>query len=155
MKDQISALMDDELDTAASAHLFTALNADDKLGECWALYHMIGDSMRGDPQLSPGFQKRVMRQLEQEPAVLAPRKISYKPSFMLSAAASVAAVLFVGWMVMQQQTQSTPTAPTLAQNNVSAESVQPYLLAHHEQSPENGMQTAYYLRPAAYSANGD
>lgn len=154
MKDQISALMDDELDTATSSHLFAALNADDKLSECWALYHAIGDSMRGDPQFTPDFQKRLMRRLAQEPTVLAPRKPSYKPSFMLSAAASVAAVLFVGWMVLQQQAQSIPAAPSLAQNNVSAESVQSYLLAHHEQSPENVMQTAY-MRPVAYSGSGE
>lgn len=159
MKDQISALMDNELDVESSGHLFTALNADSKLGESWALYHMIGDSMRGAPQFSPDFQQRLMRRLEQEPAILAPRrKPIFKPSFTLSAAASVAAVLFVGWMAVQQQARHPADAPvpaTVARNNVSPESVNSYLLAHHELSLDNGMQASYYVRPVAYAGNGN
>jgi sigma-E factor negative regulatory protein RseA len=61
-------------------------------------------------------------------------------------------------MVLQQQVQSPAqeiSAATIAQNNVSPESVNSYLLAHHELSPESGMQTAYYARPVAYTENGN
>jgi sigma-E factor negative regulatory protein RseA len=159
MKDQISALMDDELDVGSSPHLFKALDSDDKLRECWSTYHLIGDSMRGAMHLSPDFHQRLMQQIEAEPTVLAPRrKTVMSPSFIMSAAASVAAVMFVGWMVLQQQVQSPAqemNASTLAQNNVSPESVNAYLLAHHELSPESSMQTAYYARPVAYTENGN
>jgi len=97
-----------------------------------------------------------MQRLENEPTVLAPRRKSYKPPLMLSAAASVAAVAFVGWIALQQQTQApTPAAPVLAQNNISPESVKSYLLAHQELSPENNMHAAYYVHPVAYAGNGN
>ena len=154
MKEQISAFMDDELDTQSSAHLLTALEGDTKLHECWTMYHLIGDGMRDAPQFSAGFQQRLMQRLEQEPTVLAPpRKTVFRPPLILSAAASVAAVLFVGWMVLQQQTAPKSALPTMAENAVSAESVDSYLLAHHDFAPENGMQTAYYMRPTAYQGN--
>lgn len=158
MKDQVSALMDDELDREAAEHLFAVLKSDSKLCECWSTYHLIGDSLRGARQFSPDFQPRLMQRLEGEPAVLAPRrKRAVKRSFIMSAAASVAAVTFVGWMV-QQYTHSLSEVlnpPTVAQNTVSPESVNSYLLAHQELSPESGMQTAYYVRPVVYTGNGD
>ena len=43
MKEQISALMDDELDTDSLDHLFRAVKSDKDLGACWAHYHLIGD----------------------------------------------------------------------------------------------------------------
>lgn len=159
MKDQISALMDDELDAEASVHLFEAMKNDGEYYQCWSTYHLIGDSLRGAPQFSPDFHERLMQRIAAEPAVLAPkRKITVKRSHWMSVAASVAAILFVGWMVLQQQSQ-TPTqdlnSATVAQNNVSPESMSSYLLAHQELSPESGMQTAYYVRPVTYSENGN
>jgi len=160
MKDQISALMDDELDVESSEHLFKALASNHELDACWSTYHLVGDVMRGETLLRPDFQARLMQRLESEPTVLSPkRRILPKPSFVLSAAASLAAVLFVGWMVMLQQIQSPlesleqPAA--IAQNNVSPESMNEYLLAHHELSPEGGMQPAYYVRSVAYEASGN
>lgn len=155
MKDQISALMDDELDVEASDHVFAALKSSDECYESWSTYHLIGDAMRGNLELSPDFHKRVMAQIEAEPTVLAPkRRFEIKRTHLMSVAASVAAVMFVGWMVLQQQaqspTQDLPTA-SLAQGNVSPESMNAYLLAHQELAPENGMQTSYYVRPVTYA----
>lgn len=158
MKEQISALMDDELELESSAHLFTALKKNNELYECWSTYHLVGDAMRGASGFGPDFQRRLMQRLEAEPVVLAPRrKIAVKPSHFMSAAASVAAVMFVGWMVMQQTQVPTQDIPavSVAQNNVSPESVNSYLLAHQELSPESAMQTAYYIRPVAYAGNGN
>lgn len=159
MKEQISALMDDEFDTEAAEHLIQALHSDEALGECWATYHLIGDSLRGSTGMHPDFEQRLLQRLEAEPTVLAPRpRFKPKPTFVWSAAASVAAVMFVGWVAMQAQAPSSRNdiaAASLAQNNVSPESVNSYLLAHHELSPESGMQTAYYVRPVAYAGNGD
>jgi sigma-E factor negative regulatory protein RseA len=158
MKDQISSLMDDDLDVEASEHLFIALKKNHELSECWSTYHLIGDVMRGASQFSPDFQQRLMQRIEVEPTVLAPRpKKTIKPSRFMSAAASVAAVMFVGWVVMQQTNSPLQdlNSSTVAQNTVSPESVNPYLLAHQELSPESGMQTAYYVRPVAYAGNGN
>lgn len=159
MKDQISALMDDELDVEASDHLFEALKSSKDCYESWSTYHLIGDVMRGNPEFSADFHQRVMARIDAEPTVLAPkRRFEVRRSHVMSVAASVAAVMFVGWMVLQQQaqapTQDLPTA-TLAQGNVSPESMNAYMLAHQELAPEGGMQTSYYVRPVTYSESGN
>lgn len=159
MKDQISALMDDELDVDASDHVFAAVKSSQECYESWSTYHLIGDAMRGNLDLSHDFHKRVMARIEEEPTVLAPkRKLSVKRSYVMSVAASVAAVMFVGWMVLQQQAQSPVQAlpaASVAQSNVSPESMNAYLLAHQEFAPESGMQTTYYVRPVTYSESGN
>ena len=157
MKEQISALMDDELELDANGHVLDALHSDEQLAATWASYHMIGDAMRGNPALSIAFQQRVMQKIEAEPTVLAPRqRLAVKPSYLWSVAASFAAVAMVGWVLLQQQTESVQDAvvPELvaeAPSNVSAESVNAYLLAHHERAADSSIQTAYYVRPVAYS----
>lgn len=159
MKDQISALMDDELDVEASEHLFEAMKKDGEFYECWSTYHLIGDSLRGTSQFSPDFHQRLMQRIDAEPTVLAPkRKMGFKRAHLMSVAASVAAVMFVGWMVLQQQTQHPAqdlSPASVAQSNVSPESVNSYLLAHQELAPDNGMQTAYYVRPVTYAEHGN
>lgn len=160
MKDQISALIDNEFDADAAGHLFTALKGDGELAECWSTYHLIGDALRGEPPLRPDFRQRLMQQLEAEPTVLAPKphKHTHNPSFWMSAVASVAAVMFVGWMALQQQAHAPSGdagTSTLAQNAVSPESVNSYLLAHQKTFAGSGMQAAYYVRPVALSENGN
>lgn len=159
MKAQISALIDDESDADAAAHLFAALKGDGELAKCWSTYHLIGDVMRGEPPLRPDFPQRLMQQLEAEPTVLAPKshQARHTPSFWMSVAASVAAVMFVGWMALQQQARS-PSADgvsTVAQNDVSPESVNSYLLAHQKTFAGSGMQSSYYIRPVVLSENGN
>lgn len=159
MKDQISALMDGELELESSSHVFEALKSSGDYYETWSTYHLISDAMRGNPEFSSDFHKRVMGKIDAEPTVLAPkRRFEFKRSHLLSVAASVAAVMFVGWMVLQQQAQS-PTqdlpAAAVAQSNVSPESMNAYLLAHQELAPEGGMQTSYYVRPVTYSESGN
>jgi sigma-E factor negative regulatory protein RseA len=158
MKDQISALMDDELEVEASDHLLEAMKKGSEYYECWSTYHLIGDAMRGNPELGAGFHQRLMERIDSEPTVLAPkRKLTVKRTHLMSAAASVAAVMFVGWMVLQQQAQAPSQdlpAASVAQSNVSPESMNAYLLAHQELSPESGIQ-ASYARPVAYSESGN
>lgn len=147
MKDQISALMDDELAPESSEHLFTAVKSGGEASECWATYHLIGDVMRGSPLLKPDFHQQLMKKLDDEPAILAPRskRVLMKSSALWSVAASVAAVMFVGWMVLQQQVESTHDAASVdIAQNVPSE----YLLAHQALAPNSA---AYYIQPAAYS----
>lgn len=149
MKDQISALMDDELALDSSEHLFTAVKVGGELGECWATYHLIGDVMRGNSVFKADFQQRLMHKLDMEPVAFAPRtrRSWIKTSVALSAAASVAAVMFVGWVVLQQQGKgSTGNPPVEIAQNLPSE----YLLAHQAMAPSS---TAYYIQPAAYSEN--
>lgn len=158
MKEQISALMDDEFDADAGEHLLKGLNAGGELAECWSTYHLIGDAMRGEHLMRPGFHQRLMQQLDVEPTVFAPvHKKAHKPAFWMTAAASVAAVMFVGWMVLQQQARGPEAdlaTATLAQNSVSPESVNSYLAAHHASYDASGMQVAHYVQPVAMNGNG-
>jgi sigma-E factor negative regulatory protein RseA len=161
MKEQISALMDDEIDIESSQHLFTALKSDTHLGESWSTYHLIGDTLRGNCCFDQNFCDRLLQKLEQEPTVLAPRNGPMrmaKSPFMLSAGAAVAAVAFVGWMAWSQQHMQSPSqvlAPTVAQNNVSPEVMNSYLLAHQEFASGGDMQVANFVQPAAYEGNGN
>lgn len=156
MKDQISALMDGEADIDDAEYLLKALRSDGEVHRCWATYHMIGDAMRGEAPLSPGFHTALMDKIDAEPTVLAPRvkRKPHKPAFWMTAVASVSAVAFVGWIVLQQQTHGSAkdlNAGMVARNAVSPEAVSPYLLAHQSTVPGSGMQAAYYVRPVALS----
>ena len=158
MKEEISALMDDELDADSRQHLLQVLTAGGELAASWSTYHLIGDAMRGERLLRADFHTKLMQQLDAEPTVLAPvRKKPHTPAFWMTAAASVAAVMFVGWMVMQQQAQPTAdlTNATLAQGAVSPESMNSYLVAHHATFDASGMQAANYVQSIAMNGNGN
>ncbi|HEY0268150.1 MAG TPA: sigma-E factor negative regulatory protein [Methyloradius sp.] len=155
MKDQISALIDGELPIENAGHLFIALKAKNEISESWATYHLIGDVMRGNAVFKPGFNERFMQKLDQEPSVLSPRnhakpaKGYTKTSTAWSLAASVAAVMFVGWVVLQQQVHNNiDAAPAQIAQNVASE----YVLAHQSMAPSS---TAYYIQPASYSESGN
>lgn len=147
MKDQISALMDDEFDVEGSGHLLTAVKAGGEMADCWSTYHLIGDAMRGETYLRSDFTDRLMARLESEPSLVASAsQFRKRSSMMWSVAASVAAVMFVGWMVMQQQTQNAAdAAPIEIAQSIPSE----YLLAHQAYSANSA---AYYIQPAAYES---
>lgn len=154
MKDQISALVDDEIALADAEYLYTALKAGGESRESWAMYHLIGDAMRGSPVFKPDFRERLMQELEDEPVVLAPQRAvgekaklaARKPTMLWSVAASVSAVMFVGWMLLQQQQpqQSDDILPMEIAQNIPSE----YLFAHQSVVPSNA---SYYIQPATYS----
>ena len=161
MKEQLSALMDGELELEANQHLYTALRKSAEAAECWATYHLIGDVMRGELPMHAGLHARVMQQLEAEPVVLAPRhrlRNVLHSAHVVPMAASAAAVAFVGWMVWQSQgvaVRPDLAQPTVAQNTISPEALDNYMLAHHEYAPSNDMQHAYDVRPIAFSESGN
>jgi sigma-E factor negative regulatory protein RseA len=161
MKEQLSALVDGELDMDASPHLYTALRKSTEAAECWSTYHLIGDVMRGDLPLQAGLQARIMQQLESEPVVLAPRRRLREmlhSGYTMPVAASAAAVAFVGWMVWHAQgvdVQPDLARPSIAQNTISPEALNSYMLAHQEYAPINGMQRAYDVKQVTYSEPGN
>lgn len=158
MKEQISALMDGELDLSANPHLYAALRNGGEAASDWATWHMIGDAMRGEAMAQSGLHARIMQQLEAEPAILAPRRRvldQFRTALAMPMAASVAAVAFVGWMVWQSQgdlaLQPELAPPTMAQNTMPPEALNGYMLAHHEYAPSTGMQHASDIRPVTYT----
>ena len=60
MKENISALMDGELEGGAADETFDLLRRDGEAADRWRLYHLMSDAMRGQrPLVSAGFVERV------------------------------------------------------------------------------------------------
>lgn len=164
--EKISALIDGELEEREARQQLARLNQAEELTHCWALFHVIGDAMRGERPLSQGFGERLSRRLAHEPTVLAPRPVAGKrfAAYALSAAASIAAVALVGWMALfnnpltpspdpAPQAQNSPvpaaeSAPTAQLASVPSEgTMNEYLIAHQEFSPSTEIQgLAPYIR---------
>lgn len=156
MKDQLSALIDGEFDIENSEHLIASAKSGGELKSCWAHYHLIGDAMRGDVYMRHDFSYRVMAALEAEPTVLAPNPSSAaqlsdkkphhkKSTTFWSVAASVAAVMFVGVMVLEQQLNKPEAlSPVEIAQSVPTE----YLQAHQAAAPSSA---AYYIQAASYT----
>ncbi len=167
MKDQLSALIDGEFEIENAEHLIMAAKSTGEISESWAQYHLIGDAMRGDESLSADFTRRVMLALENESielvsqanasntstsnisSILETKKSTTRVSLIKampvwSVAASVAAGMFVGYMVLQQNGASTQLAPIEIAQNMPME----YLQAHQNAAPTNA---AYYIQNANFS----
>lgn len=166
MKDQLSALIDGELDLENSEHLFTAVKSNTELTREWSNYHLIGDVMRGNQAMRPEISNRIMLAIEKEPTVFAPHLSNKntpanhenvvvlqhitpnKPGFRMpsvwSVAASFAAVMFVGWMVMQQYSGNSELAPVEIAQSMPVE----YLQAHQASVPSNA---ALFIQPANFA----
>ena len=163
--EQISALMDGELDGREAEREVARLKAEAALRERWDEFHLIGDALRGEPLLSAGFNEALSKKLAAEPTVLAPRRVN-RPARMItyamSAAASVSAAALVAWVAL------APTAPVADQfakagaprveeassgaavqlaNVPSDGRMNEYLLAHEGFSPSTALQgVAPYIR---------
>ncbi len=154
MNEQLSEFMDGETDDEQAKRLIVGF-LDSETQHEWHAYHLIGDTLRGTPSISRDFTQSFSARLAEEPTVLAPNRFA-KPrarTYALSAAASVAAVGFVLWAVMQTGSENT-TSGMLAANTPKAEmvsvNVNPYLRAHQEYSPSVAMQDmSPYIRMAS------
>jgi sigma-E factor negative regulatory protein RseA len=156
MKEQISALMDGELDERAAGEVIGALRRDGEALECWRLYHLVSDGMRDTRLLSAGFAQRFSERLAGEATVLAPANLPGKTPvqrFAFAAAASLAAVALVGWLAFAPQPQA-PQPVAQVQPPVATATIVPlssaandYLLAHQGFSPRVSLQgMAPYVR---------
>lgn len=145
MKEQISSLMDNDLALEDAEYLMTALKANGEAAKSWATYHLIGDVMRGNKVLRHGMTSSIMQEIAKQPRVLAPKLSLVKnKQVAFSVAASVAAVFFVGLVVLHQQSQEASVAPIEIAQAMPAE----YLRAHQSMSPSNA---AYFIQPASFS----
>jgi sigma-E factor negative regulatory protein RseA len=166
--DGISALMDGELDGPQAQREIVHLKDDVEARERWDSFHVISDAIRGEHPLSPAFSALLFKRLAEEPTVLAPRRSRGQArrvtTYALSAAASLCAVAFVGWVALAPtappglQAGGTPATnlgavPVTAQANPPLASVasdghmNEYLLAHQGFSPSTAIQgLAPYIR---------
>ncbi len=114
MKDQISALLDGELDESEADRLIAHLKSDPELRRTWDDYHRVGDALRG--HMGADLNARVASRLAAEPTVIArgaaPTPAQRAGRWALSAAASLAAIALVAWMALPWRS----AAPQLAQS---------------------------------------
>lgn len=160
MTNEISALVDGELDDSQQAALCAALKRDDQLRRRCSEYRLIGEAMRREPHLNCDIAARVMQSVRAEPVVLAPRAVPRALSRhpVLALAATLAGVAVVGWVAFGPQGQggSLPrSAEPVAIKRVPAmQGVQPvaqrdlrdYVAAHRARS---GTLVSVYAEPLA------
>lgn len=103
LREQISALADDELSHSEHELLLRRFAVEKYLGLCWERYHLIGEAMRkGLPAVDTrGFADRVMRAIgpAQAPPAQPPRKLSSRAGRAaagVAVAACVAVVAILG-----------------------------------------------------------
>ena len=165
MKQQLSALMDSEMDMEANPHWLDSVIHQEEMTKAWRTYHLIGDVLRGD-SAGHNIAPIVVEKLKSEPVVLAPQpRISsrFGQRRLSSMAASVAAVAFVGWIVWQAQgVGGGQPSPSLAQNaaspaeqNALNDKIDDYMLAHHEYASANPMRYGVEIRNASLSESGN
>ncbi|GAB3037824.1 sigma-E factor negative regulatory protein [Bowmanella dokdonensis] len=118
-KESLSALMDGE---ESANGLFSDIGQDQGLQQTWRNYHLIRDGLRKELPSSLNFDisARVAAAIEQEPAILAPKKRLrdipvvgqviplVRQGGQFAIAASVAAAMIIG---VQQLNQPTPEQP--------------------------------------------
>ena len=150
MKQDISSLMDGELDPLEADRIVKACSASEEHKDTWNVYHAIGDAIRGQSPRSLARPERVMDAISREPTVIGgPRRKPLETVFgrvALAAAASVATVGVVSWMGTQGGVPGTPAGmvvkgtpaaaaikPVAATATVPAQvDVQEYLSAHRQ-----------------------
>jgi sigma-E factor negative regulatory protein RseA len=174
--EQISALIDGELESAEAGRQLSRVKQDSDLRDTWDTYHMIGDALRGSGVLSSGFERRVAQRLASEATVLAPqirtpRRLSPTASYALSAAASLSAVAAVAWVALSGNVSGTADPQAAIAQAPAAASIAPvvptvaipeaarahdYLLAHQGVSPSTALQgVAPYVRTVTMSQQPD
>lgn len=164
MKESLSAWMDGELGSQKASQFPPQLKRSAGLRSDWDCYHLIGDALRGVQ--GPDLCARICDRLDAEPTVLVPQRCGKEEKvrwYTLSAAASVAAVAFVGWMALTDVQQDTVQVAAVPAKEVkllatevkhvvapAGEDATDYLLAHQRYSPSSAMQgVAPYVRTVA------
>ena len=113
----VSTLMDGELDGDEAAREIARFKTDSSSRETWDTYHLIGDVLRGDAASTRGahgFSARFAERLALEATVLAPHTNMTRSAkgkfqtYALSAAATLAAVAAVSWVALGTIKTDTP-----------------------------------------------
>lgn len=150
MNENLSALMDDELEGVSADRLIDSLTSQEGLREAWRLYHVVGDAMRGTASADPSAFHAFHERLLSEPTVLCPgvtRARTPAVPVAWAAAASVAGIaVVVGAALGMQPPRGVDLArldPVAMSRSATVSSMpksgEDYLLAHQAVSGGNGL----------------
>ena len=162
MTQDISSLMDGELEPHEAERAIRACCAGQETAQTWQSYHLIGDVLRGGMPHPTGTAERVRKALEAEPAMIARPKRVYETTFgrvAMAAAASVATIGVVGWMGMGGQAPAggglvakNPSAIQPVANTVPAlpaADMQDYVAAHKQLPSADLYRPVHRTAPAS------
>jgi len=161
MNEQISRLMDGEVDASELDVVCAALKGDAAMAT-WNCYHAIGDALRSESEVTRNIGCAIAGRLATEPAIVArpPRERAGRASWAWAVAATLAAVTVVGWTAYSMVDEAPAGfAKAREAGTMSAAQMRPatvlspdYLLAHQEYAPANALQgVGPYLRDVAAS----
>ena len=167
MTQEISSLMDGELDHNEAGRAIGSCCTSREAGETWHTYHLIGDVLRGGKPHPTTTAERVRQALAAEPAIIARPKRVYETTIgrvAIAAAASVATIGVVGW-IGTQGGQLPAASPVVAGKAVPAPAIQPvantavvppatldvqdYLAAHRQMPSPESYRAVNNRAPAA------
>jgi sigma-E factor negative regulatory protein RseA len=114
IKQQLSALIDGELERDQTRFLLKRMQADDELSQCWSRWHAAGESLRGQgiTPLRLDFAQRIAQTLEAEAA---PRRPAMAPLLRWAGGIAVAAsVALAALLAVDPGAGPAPVAPPLA-----------------------------------------
>lgn len=165
MTQEISSLMDGELESHEAERAIRGCCADSEAARKWQEYHLISDVLRGGRPHPSGTAERVRQALADEPAIIARPKRLLDSTFgrvALATAASAATIGVVGWI----GSQGGPAAPgaVVAKNPAAvqpvahkpapapAAGVDDYLAAHRQLPSAELYRTVTNRAPAAPAA---
>ena len=126
MTQEISSLMDGELEATEAERAIKACCADREVARKWQEYHLIAEVLRGGVPHPTRTAERVHQSLAAEPAIIArPKRVmdSTLGRVAFAAAASVATIGVVGWIGSQGGTASPSASEVLARNPASVQPV--------------------------------
>lgn len=132
----LSALLDGELKNSDAERAARQLVEDTGRMRCWAEYCLIGDALRGEVVVQPGFMQRMHTALAAEPTVLAPMPRKHaritRTLAWTAAAAAVAAVTWTVWTALPPQPGAVQMAGKPEAVMIQASHLMPYLDAHQD-----------------------
>lgn len=143
MKENLSAMVDGELDDQQVQACLQEIGSDPELAERWDEYQMIGDLLRGSSVMAVDVRGKVSARLQAEPVMLAPRAVARPVSAnraRYAVAASVAMAAVMGWVFWQTPPAEHVAMPVaMVEQGAGAKVVMfskeerdTYLRAHHE-----------------------
>jgi negative regulator of sigma E activity len=167
MTQEISSLMDGELDAHEAERAIRGCCANSEAAQKWQEYHLISDVLRGGRPHPSGTAQRVRKALEAEPAIVArPRRVidSTVGRVALATAASVATIGVVGWIgslggqpvpgavVAKNPPAVQPVVHQVPAASEPAPDVQDYLAAHRQIPSAEAYRTVTNRSTAAPAA---